>query len=331
MKKIFFLFFLFIIFTYGENKEFIIPLTSKKIKIDGKIEKKEWENGLKLNNFFLLNSGKEPTQKTEVFLLCDRKNLYIGFLNHEERIDLLKPFLKEDGSPLWSEDCVEVFIDVFKTEKSYFQFLSNSAGTKTGFYYFQPRGNSIYINKGWDVKTFKGENWWSAEFKIPFNLLKIQKANGSILGMNFTRERYIDVPELSSFVFLKNSFHQPEKFPVFYLIEKGLEKGERKAIFEEEKFEISIPENLFKSEKTLKFSLKVPEYFKNLTTFFYIEKISDGHLLSRKEKELNLKTGMNYLDLPIYDFEEGEYDFVIFIFEKDRKLEKFVKKIKILR
>jgi len=331
MKKLLFFLFLFIIFSYGDNKELIIPLTSKKIKIDGKIEKKEWEDGLKLNNFSLLNTGKEPTQKTEVFIVCDKKNLYIGFLNCEERIDLLKPFFMEDGSPVWSEDCIEVFIDVFKTEKSYFQFLSNSAGTKTGFYYFQPKGNSFSINKGWEVKTFKGENWWSAEFKIPFDLLKIEKPKGTILGMNFTRERYIDVPELSSFVFLKNSFHQPEKFLVFYLVEKGIEKGEKKIIFKEEVFEISIPEVLLKSEKTLKFSLKVPEYFKNLYAFFYIEKISEGHLLARREKEVKLKTGINYLDLTIYDLEEGEYDFVIFISEKNRVLEKSLKKIKILK
>lgn len=205
------------------EKTLIIPYIPEcKILIDGRLNEKVWKKALFLNNFYLLNKKTKPTQDTGVYIFYTNDGIYFGFKCFEEKIDLLSSFFKKDGGPIWTEDCVEIFLDVNHTHKKYFQFITNITSLKTGYYFLTPKGFSFSVHKGWLAKANKEKGYWISEIKIPFSLLGIRSSyiNGSILGINITRQRYVSSPELSSIIPLENSFHQPEKFCHFYLGEK---------------------------------------------------------------------------------------------------------------
>lgn len=144
-------------------------------KIDGRLDDNVWTKA-EIMSQFRLSSGKATAQyKTEVRMLYDRDNLYIGFVAFDQDI---WSSMREHDEPICEEEVVEVFIDEDSSGSGYIELEINCLNTIFDLYIL-PEGKAT---SKWNIKgleramTVDGtvnnsldvDNSWSGEIRIPF-------------------------------------------------------------------------------------------------------------------------------------------------------------------
>ena len=176
--------------------------TSDRIAIDGRLDEKVWESAPLAGNFTQSepSEGAPASEKTEVRVLYDNENLYLGVqardseAKHVVISDLKKDFNAGDS------DSFEVILDTFHDLRNGYQFAVNPAGAKW---------DSQMINEGresnaswdgvWSVKTRIVDEGWTAEIAIPFRTLKFRESDVQSWGINFHRNLRSNVRNEDSF------------------------------------------------------------------------------------------------------------------------------------
>ncbi len=118
----------FVFFTYSfiysekiepfKGKKYVVPYVKGKIKLDGRIEKGEWKEALKIDKFYQIMPGYNtpPTAKTVVYLMYDSKNLYFAAYASLKNVDnFIKQRLTRDE---FGNDMVGMSFDTFCKYKS---------------------------------------------------------------------------------------------------------------------------------------------------------------------------------------------------------------------
>lgn len=189
------------------------PASIPKIKpplIDGNISADEWKDTTSFKGFILpyrywSKEDKFPQADTEVFVGYDERNLYLGFKCKEPYPEKLKKRNTEHDSAVYTDDCVEVFLQ--PPGKDYYHIAINSIGT----IYDAKRMNKNW-NGNYKVASGFKEDYWELEIAISFESLGISPKKGDRWNFNFARERYAGKTEVSSWCLLLSSFHEPERF-----------------------------------------------------------------------------------------------------------------------
>jgi hypothetical protein len=164
--------------------------TTDRITVDGRLEETAWEQS-PVASGFIQNEPRpdEPaSEKTEVRVLYDNENLYIGVYAYDSEpnrlivTDLTKDFSKDTG------DSVEIILDTFRDERNGYRFATNPAGAKWDA---QMTNEGRETNDSWDgvwhVETRTLEDGWIAEMAIPFKTLKFREQDAQTWGINFQR------------------------------------------------------------------------------------------------------------------------------------------------
>ena len=89
------------------------------IKLDGLLNETDWQNVKPVSDFTQreLNEGAAPTEKTEVRILYDEENLYIGVMCFDSEPDkIIHKELKWDGE-LESDDMFTVVFDTYNDKR----------------------------------------------------------------------------------------------------------------------------------------------------------------------------------------------------------------------
>lgn len=166
------------------------PLTSPFI-FDGKLEEPEWKSAQKISSFTQreLDLGQPITEKTEVAILIDNDNMYIGVWCYDSEPEkIIAKEMRRDFS-FNLEDNFIVIIDTYLDRRNGFQFVINPNGARADLQTFNNGGSSNQFWNGvWDVRTRITDKGWFAEIKIPFYTLKYRPgAEEQIWGINFER------------------------------------------------------------------------------------------------------------------------------------------------
>jgi len=164
--------------------------TIEPIVLDGRLEEPAWSQAVVATSF-IQNEPRtdEPaSETTEVRVLYDQENLYIGVHAHDSEpsrvivSDLKKDFNRNSG------DSFQIILDTFHDERNGYQFAINPAGAKWDA---QVTNEGRQVNEDWDavwsVETRAQEDGWTAEIAIPFKTLKFRDADVQRWGINFQR------------------------------------------------------------------------------------------------------------------------------------------------
>lgn len=166
-----------------DNFTFEIPKTSSAIKIDGILDEPEWEYAGKDTTFWLhypVDSGYAYA-KTEVRMMYDNKNLYIGFISYNSPDKPVVQSLKrDDDNNTNNSDGMIIVMDPSNTSKNGYYFSVNAAGAQQDGTVSQ---NGIYPtiitnwNNKWYAEVSKSNNSVYYEIAIPFGALKYDNEN----------------------------------------------------------------------------------------------------------------------------------------------------------
>lgn len=106
----------------SDQPELQVPKAESALKIDGKLDEKEWKKAAKITGLKPSLDGKYQDKidkvPTEVKLLWDEDNLYVAFVCLDD--DILATMKKHDDF-LYKEDVVEVFIDPKGDGRQYYE------------------------------------------------------------------------------------------------------------------------------------------------------------------------------------------------------------------
>ena len=163
---------------------------ASKIRIDGFLDEPAWREGERVTSFLQSkpNYGAQPSESTEVRILYDSENLYVGVKCFDSQPEGVEANMTQRDSELWNDDIFEIFVDSFHDHRSCTYFVTNPLGTQTDG---RCTGNGATIESVWDgdwrVKTRTTPWGWCAEFAIPFFNLQFDAKKNQVWGINLMR------------------------------------------------------------------------------------------------------------------------------------------------
>jgi hypothetical protein len=166
--------------------------TTEKIIIDGFLDEADWKSASPIGELIQRqpDTGQPPSEITEVILLRDADNLYIGVIAHDSEPEkIIATEMSRDGN-IWSDDNLEFLLDTFRDQRNAYYFATNPVGALVDGLLLP---NALQVNTNWDtiwdLRTQRIENGWTAEIAIPFKSLSFPNSQ-SVWGFNFSRNIY---------------------------------------------------------------------------------------------------------------------------------------------
>jgi hypothetical protein len=173
--------------TKGERRKLSCRRIDKPIVIDGKLDDEGWKSAEVGSKFVGQHSGLAVKNQTGVRLLYDKDNLYISFECSETDADKLRSQKRKRDDKTWTDNEVEIFFDIERSEKSFTQFIVNSSGS-----IYEGKAGKSSWNPNWSYKVGIEKDKWVVEIAVPFSSLgKQTPVKGDIWNANFCRVRKV--------------------------------------------------------------------------------------------------------------------------------------------
>ena len=162
-------------------------------EIDGVLEEL-WQDGTPLSDSFRQvepREGAEPTERTEVYLMRDSRNFYVGFRCWDrDAASISATQMKYDGD-FDPDDNVTIVIDPFRDRRTGYTFQMTAGGARKD----GRITNGDRVDYNWDGiwygRTSIDEHGWTAEMVIPFQTILADPDVGEwgINAQRFIRSR----------------------------------------------------------------------------------------------------------------------------------------------
>ena len=161
-----------------------VPLNDgDAVRVDGLLDEPAWQSARVATGFRQREpaEGARATERTEVRVLYDRNNLYIGIYAFDSEPGfIIARQLKRDASlglrrfgPSGGDDSIELILDTFHDRRNAYYFATNPNGALVdGLITDETESPDMNWNAVWDVRARRTADGWSAEFVIPFRTLR---------------------------------------------------------------------------------------------------------------------------------------------------------------
>ncbi len=163
-----------------------ITAALEDIKVDGILDEETWKRAETGTDFWQKMPYYAPAAdpRTEIFLSYDQDYLYVAAKCYQKKEDLTIITLKRDE--YWNSDGIAVVLDPLNTMTNSVLFGTSAVGVQWDATR-SPTGDtsSDWSNK-WYVETRVHDDHWSAEFAIPFKILRYRPGEKE-WGLNFVR------------------------------------------------------------------------------------------------------------------------------------------------
>ncbi len=158
-----------------------------KPKIDGKLTDICWGKGNWSGGFIQQQplQAKKPSQETEICILYDDRNLYVGIKCYDDEPELIRSILSRRDE--FEGDIAGIALDSYNDNRSAFEFNVSAAGQKVDLVHLDAYEWDYNWNSVWDGKASVGDSMWMAEMCIPFSQLRFAKAEEQVWGMHVWR------------------------------------------------------------------------------------------------------------------------------------------------
>jgi len=163
---------------------------TKQIHLDGLLNESVWSQTLPVSDFLQQEpqEGQPATEKTHVFILFDRNNLYIGAMLFDSEPDKILSYQKQRDADLITDDRFRWILDPFQDGRTGYFFEINPAGLMSDG--LLSAGVGFEPNKSWDgiweARVTRNHEGWFAEIRIPFRTLNFNPSRKT-WGINFQR------------------------------------------------------------------------------------------------------------------------------------------------
>lgn len=192
-----------------DNLSFSVSKTDERITADGLLTEAVWNTAEVLTDF----SQKFPTDTaaalapTEIRLTYNNTSLFVAVTCYSKGSNWVVPSLRRDYGFIGTDNITLMF-DTFNDKTNAFVFGINAKGARREALVASGGRNFDDFSDGWDNK-WRGDakiqgDFWTAEFEIPFNILRFDEGTGAF---RFSAYRYdTQHNEISVFVHVPGNF-----------------------------------------------------------------------------------------------------------------------------
>jgi hypothetical protein len=163
------------------------------IKLDGNLDEPAWQSAAIATDFIQNrpNPGPHEVHPTEVRVLYDDANIYVGAIMHDVSPDsILREMGTRDG--FGNTDFFGVFFDTYRDKLNGYGFFVTPAGVQMDARYSPAGGEDFSWNAVWDSRTALRGTDWVAELRIPYSAIRFSQQPTQLWGLNFMRQRKRD-------------------------------------------------------------------------------------------------------------------------------------------
>ena len=164
---------------------------SEPVPVDGRLDHPVWEEGFVAADFVQRrpDSGAPATQRTEVRVLYDAENLYVGMRMYDDEPEAIAAPLGRRGATGLHSDWAHVVIDSYRNGRTAFRFAVNPAGVKRDVLHYNDVQEDDSWEAVWEAATRVDGGGWTAVLRIPFSQLRFSAGDGEMVwGINFMRD-----------------------------------------------------------------------------------------------------------------------------------------------
>ena len=183
--------------TTGGQRRVTASRTDAAIRLDGILDEDAWQQAVPATGFVQQepSPGQPETDRTEVRILYDKGNLYIGF-KAVSAVPVVATEMRRDADRLFDEDNFQVILDTFHDSRNGYMFVTTPLGARLEQQIFDEgegggRGATSTINRNWDGVWDSAakitDEGWTAELLIPFTTVRFRPAEEQVWGINFLR------------------------------------------------------------------------------------------------------------------------------------------------
>jgi len=146
---------------------------------------------------FIQNTPKDgqiASQKTEVYMAHTKAVLYVVFICHDDRPNLIRGHLARRENIL-TDDNVTILLDPFQDRRRGILFSVNPIGVQADAAWSESNGADYSFDQVWDSEGRVTKGGWMAMIAIPFRSLRFREAGsdwGVVLERNFPRNSEVD-------------------------------------------------------------------------------------------------------------------------------------------
>jgi len=171
----------------GIKKVYYATRIDKRPKIDGKLNDACWETGIWSGEFIqqIPNQGKSPSQQTEIKILYDNNNLYVGFKCHDKGPGEIRPILSRRDE--MSGEIAGIAFDSYFDKQTAYEFNVAASGQKVDLVHLGAYKWDFNWDAVWDGKAQVLDSIWTSELKIPFSQIRFAPGKEQVWGMHVWR------------------------------------------------------------------------------------------------------------------------------------------------
>ena len=177
--------------------------------IDGLVDEAVWSAAEAYSTFTQQEptEGQPATERTEVWFLIDRANLYVAVVCYDTQPDRLVVSQSRRDADLNNTDSIQILLDTFNDGQNAFVFGTNpfgieydgqvmgegqtggrgSGGGSRGSQRGQLRGFNTNWDADWTVRARSTARGWEAEFAFPLRTLRYTPGEDRVWGVNVMR------------------------------------------------------------------------------------------------------------------------------------------------
>ncbi len=174
--------------TTEPTRSAVVTTIDAEIVIDGSLDEEPWRRSPKIGELVqrIPRAGSKPTERTEVTLLHDKDNLYIGVMCYDSEPSRVLASQMARDAQLNPDDRLSIVLDTFRDQSNAFYFSTNPNGALVDGLVFANGETNEDWDAIWIVKTKRSDEGWSAEFSIPFKSLSFPSGQ-TVWGFNISR------------------------------------------------------------------------------------------------------------------------------------------------
>jgi hypothetical protein len=170
------------------KRPYRIPAITAKIKVDGLLDEKVWQEALQLELDYEVEPGENisPPVKTRVFLAYNQKYMYVGFRSYDPDPREIRARYT-DRDHINNDDYVGILLDTFNDSRMAYVFMCNPHGIQAD-HITSPLGDQIEWDGIWNSAARITREGYEVEIAIPFSTLRFQgKKDGQVWGIDAVR------------------------------------------------------------------------------------------------------------------------------------------------
>jgi hypothetical protein len=160
------------------------------MRIDGALDEAVYTSASPMSDFVQAEprSGEPGTEKTEMWIAFDDRNVYIGVRAFESQPErMVANELRRDSNQIFQNEGVGIAFDTFYDRRNSMNFYISPIGGWADGQVTNEGNYSGDWNPIWNFAVRRTETGWTGEMAIPFKSLRYRPGRAQVWGVNVRR------------------------------------------------------------------------------------------------------------------------------------------------